>query len=297
MIKPTVLNRRIASSESELWMELATRSEGWRPQEKDKDLVKDFLALGNGICFVTSIDENLIGGTAVYVDKNRLGMALVDVIMAEDFREQSLYALIKSSLPFFRSVSIRDIDAITPVTKNPYPRFPLGIEIPLWTRPALEQIGFKQKMNLLKAVVHRFPEETVKQELKWSQVDDLASIKEFVWDINSLQDLDCSQLWYDLHLASKTNALYTASQGGSMNAIMSFRKRNEEAYVGSFLHNDTISSKTMAQSIVSMSIDSGAVEAFLPLVGVPQRPVLEAMAAEFGCSLDIGDTILMRKLL
>ncbi len=278
-------------------MKLAARSEGWRPQENVQDLVKDFLSFGNGICFVSSIDENLIGGTAVYVDRNRLGMSLVDVVLAKDFREQSLYALVKSSLPFFRSVSIRDIDAVISVTENPYPRFPLGIEIPVWTRPTLERIGFAQKMNLLKAVVPRFPEETVKRELKWSQVDDLASIREFVWDINSLQGLDCSQLWYDLHLASKTNALYAVSQGGSMNAIMSFRKRNEEAYVGSFLYDDTISPKIMAQSIASMSIDSGAGETFLPLVGVPQRPVLEAMATEFGCSLDIWDTILMRKLL
>ena len=139
MDKPVMFNGRLNKDEVDTWLELLNRisESGYR----DRGLARTFLQLEDSITFVSSLEDKIIGGTSIYKDKTRFAMILTSVVVDKQYRESATYQIVKSSLPFFKTVAIRDVDALVAhdIGLNNL-GFPLNLELDAIFKPYLVQI-------------------------------------------------------------------------------------------------------------------------------------------------------------
>ena len=145
MSAPVMFNRRLGKSELDIWLELLeTQTEvGYA----DRSMASRFLEHQDTISFVSSVEDEIIGGTVIHRDRTRLGMILAGAFVKEEYRDTGAYSVIKSSLPFFKTVAIRDIEALVPESDSvDRIGFPGSLELDYWTKDVLGRIGFEIKI-------------------------------------------------------------------------------------------------------------------------------------------------------
>ncbi|MHA1216663.1 MAG: hypothetical protein ACTSPE_12900 [Candidatus Thorarchaeota archaeon] len=198
MTKSMIYNSRLFPPEFGKWLEMCSHA-GLDTSDEIRECVESFGELADAMLYLTTLDGEAVGGTAVYRDRRRLGLALVSVVMSEEHRERLLRSMIKSSLPFFRTSSIRDVDALVAADDQLRLPFPYDFVLPPWTREPLTSLGFVSTNRMLYS---EFPGVFYTEgDISLQQVRDPEEVRAFLWAQRNTTSVDASHIWLALDLA------------------------------------------------------------------------------------------------
>lgn len=264
----------------------------------DRRLATIFLNLQETISFVSSINDEIIGGTIIYRDRTRLGMILASVSVRNEFRETSAYSVIKSSLPFFKTVAIRDVEALIPEDHSEERLgFPGSLELDYWSKDVLRRIGFEHKDTLF-AYTIEIPDYVQKEraENQWDTNPVLEKAKNLIWDSCKTAGLTNSYLWTAFDFAINQEILRTISFNDSIKLVTSIFKVDTTAIIGLIISDeDFIESGLVPRRIAQLVKEKNTEKLVLPLIGKGQNDLIKAIADELGGSLKKRSMTLMCK--
>ncbi|RLI55658.1 MAG: hypothetical protein DRP09_08970 [Candidatus Thorarchaeota archaeon] len=290
-----MFNRRLQSSEADLWLDLYEKSTERSLQ--NRDAARTYLNSPNAVTYVTMLDNTPIGGTCVMRDPTRLAMLLSAVAIDREHRDRLTYSLVKSSLPFFRTVAIRDVDALVCKEGHPSLGFPYGIEQEPWIHDVLLRAGFKDEQELTYAQVDLDESRQRGVGLSLKPLSHLEPGRELVWEVGRKTGLANSATWTSLHFAQDLGKLYAVTSGEHIIMLTSMHLLGSKMIVGPVVHDSrNVPVESAAAAILGDAADRGADEVVLTMVGEGQRDLLDAFRDLTG-SMDTREVVLMRKLL
>jgi hypothetical protein len=267
-----MFNGRLNKNESDVWLDLQEETSG--SKLSDRVLAKKFLDLPESISFVSSVDKNIIGGTTIYRDRTRLSMVLVSVVVNEVYRDSATYQIIKASLPFFKTVAIRDVDVLISSDGSADAiGFPLSFEVPSWTYDVIKRIGFDE---VAKIGQYSFDitEEGVNQ-FQWDERPNHDGAKELIWDQSKPMGLTTSLVWAARDFAAAHNNLVTIEVNEKVVAVAGLWFSGETLTVSPLVTDPEILEWVdIVELISSEGTRRGAKEINLPLMGEGQSTLI-----------------------
>ncbi len=294
MSTPLIFNRRVGVNELDMLLDL------FESIEIDRMQSAKFLRLENSIAFISSVQDEIIGGIIVYRDRLRLGMALAATAIKKEYRQLSSYTIIKSSLPFFRTVAIRDVDAIvSDIPDIDALRFPYSFHLPKWTKQFLEKNGFSEECKIYSCKLEFEPENLRKDtEFNIDPVANLEGAKSLIWDTGKTTGLTNSIIWMSLDFASQLQILRTVSENDSTQLAYSLITNGNKTNVGFIVSSDEfLLTKRTSAILASDIVKTQMRDVRFPLVGAGQVELLKTIAEEVGGSLKSSSITLMRRRL
>ena len=298
MTAPIMFNRRLSKSELDTWIHLVESQTDIGCL--NREMASNFLKLQETLSFVSSVDNEVIGGTAIYRDRTRLAMILASVAVKKEFRETAAYNIIKSSLPFFRTVAIRDIEALIPDDSSEERlAFPGSLELDQWTKSVLERIGFEEQDKLFSYSLTIEKENPQKNEKNmWDSHTDITNAKKLIWDSSKTAGMTNSHIWTAFDFAVNQDTLRTVSLEDSMKLVTSIYYSGEAAIMGLIISDDDFSEDGRASRMIAELVRNSKAETLiLPLIGNEQNNLIAEVADELGGSLKRRSMTLMRKRL
>ncbi|TFF95827.1 hypothetical protein EU546_02575 [Candidatus Thorarchaeota archaeon] len=216
--RDTVFNKRIGRSDIDSWIDIPECFSG-QQRATDREGLMNLLDISDDImCYMTTLNQRPIGGTMLFRDRYRLGMGLIGVRMLKGHTDALLPSTIKASLPFFRTASIRDVDAIVSDESNPRLPFPHDLYLSGALRQVLNDIGFEQVQDVFSARFHDITvSDAPKPRMRRSELTE--EVREFVWKNVGETMIDCSHTWLSL-LRSSLNGCLCAISPGEILAIL-----------------------------------------------------------------------------
>ena len=294
MKSSTLFTRRIPRSELGTWLSLAGRE---LPEQID--YAESFIALPDSIYFLASIGGELIGGTAIYRDRARYAMALVDVVLHPDHRNGAELQLLKSSLPFFRTVVIREVDVLLNSDDfEEYLLYPMATGIASSFRNTLEALGFHEIAKIYRCSIDTCTEISIPNALPEDVTPNRKGAMDLFWKQTKLSKLDCSQVTLALEVAAKRGALKTWTTDANTILAIGIDCPQDRALVWPLLAaSDVIDDSSVAREIAAQVIPLNPVSIELPLVGLGQLGIMNELAKLVGGQLETREATLMRKKL
>ncbi|MCK5240461.1 MAG: hypothetical protein KAR33_12970 [Candidatus Thorarchaeota archaeon] len=288
-------SRRLTSKELDLWIQLG-KEDGFKSSydSDDKETARAFLNLENSMFFISYLGDDAIGGSSIFKDSTRNAMALLSIRIHSDYREQVTSHIVKSSLPFFRTVAIREVDAIlSEKGDESHLPFPLQNELPFWTSKALDENGFTKSAEISQ-ITFNVPESKMKHDIMWDNSPaPYENVRKLFWSIDEDSRPDYSHLWLEMNLGRATNNLFTSSKNDECEVSFALQTFQDRALMQSLLYqqNTNISdiSRAVIESCQKKKLDSltlnaiadkysGMVDEFVSLCGEPvQRRKLALM--------------------
>ncbi len=297
MNAPVMFNRRLREQEIDEWLNLV--EDFTETSCIERNLAYSYLQLPEAIAFVSSIDEEIIGATAIYRDRTRLGMVLSAAAIKKKYRETSAYHIIKTSLPFMKTVAIRDIDAV--VSDTPLASglgFPASLRLDSWMRGILEKIGFVQVNKILSYTLEREDGTThISNDREWDTEPNLEGARQLIWSMSKAEGLATSIIWNALDFAMSRGVLKTYSVSGSTRIAVSIEHIGQVSLLGLLMIDSEYPVDDAVRQIVSELDREQKPRFHLPLIGENQRALVETLSEEIGGSLKEQSMTLMRKYL
>ncbi|MHA2025338.1 MAG: hypothetical protein ACW98U_05495 [Candidatus Thorarchaeota archaeon] len=290
MSKPMMFNGRLNKNESDIWLDLLQETS----ELGIRSLGMKFLQLPESISFVSSVDQKIIGGTTIYRDRTRLSMVLVSVAVKETFRESATYQIIKASLPFFKTVAIRDVDVLVSTDKSPDPLgFPLSLEVESWTYDAIERAGFTE---VAKIGQYNF---NIKQgnysPLKWDSNPQKERAKELIWDQGKSSGLTTSLVWVARDFAATYGNLMTYTVNDKVAVVAGLWSAGDSLVVTLIVSDqDILDWSQVAEAIAAECTNLGRERIQFPLIGIGQTGLIEELKKR-SISSSSRELSLMRK--
>lgn len=296
MTTPVMFNRRLSKSELDIWIDLLENKTDFG--YITKNLATNFLAHEDTMCFISSVQDEIMGGTVIFRDRTRLGMVLAAVAVNNDFREKGAYNVIKSSLPFFKTVAIRDVEVLIP--DDPLVDrvgFPGSLELDYWTKDVLERIGFENKGTLYSyELSFQEGEETTQIDYVWDSSTDLEKIKNLIWDSSKSAGLTNSFIWTAVEFARNQGTLRTVTIEDSMKLVFNLKILDDSAIIDFLVSDDVFRKSGVVAQLIARAINESQVDSILfPLVGTGQTELIEGIANLLGGSLKRRSMTLMCK--
>lgn len=292
-----MFNRRLRKNEISDWLNLIEQFT--ESGCADRNLAHSYLQLPEAIAFVSSINEEIIGGTAICRDKTRLGMVLSSAAINRKYRETSAYHIIKTSLPFMKTVAIRDVDAI--VAKAPLRKgmgFPASFGLDSWLEKILEKIGFVPVGKISSYTLERDSNTIrISDETKWDTQPNVQGARQLIWSMCKTEGLATSAIWNALDFAISRGVLKTYSVGGSTRVVASIDHINQASLLGLLMVDSEYSMNDAALQIASELHREHRPMIHFPLIGENQHPLVEMLSDQLGGSLKEQTMTLMRKYL
>jgi N-acetylglutamate synthase-like GNAT family acetyltransferase len=276
MDKPVMFNGRLTKDEVDTWLELLNRT--GESGYKDRGLARSFLQLEDSITFVSSLEDKIIGGTSIYKDKTRLAMVLTSVVVDKQYRESATYQIVKSSLPFFKTVAIRDVDALVAhdIGLNNL-GFPLSLELDPWVEEVIKRMGFEE-VGILEHCNFEIIKKPEKNPLEWSRNRNPNQIKEHIWDQSKALGLTNSFVWTAYDFAYWSNRLWVVVIENQMNAVAGFWQLADTLCISPFIFDSEILSwEQVAKSLVAEARQRHMTRIDLPLIGDGQKELIRAL--------------------
>lgn len=276
MERSVMFNGRLNKDEVDIWLDLLKNTS--ESSYKDRDLAKAFLMLQESMMFVSSLKNKTIGGTSIFKDKTRLAMVLTSVVVDKEFRESTAYQIIKSSLPFFKTVAIRDVDALvsSECSENSL-GFPLSLELDPWVADILKRIGF-EKVGILEHCSFEIDDIIKESSMQWGKGVNNEEIRELIWDQSKSMGLINSIVWLARDFAASNNCLVTVSVEGETAAVAGFWKMSNALCVSPLVTDPVkLNWEQVAESLVAEAVKSDAKLIELPLVGEGQKDLIRAL--------------------
>ena len=276
MDRPVMFNGRLNKDEVDTWLNLL--NENSESSYKDRGLAKAFLLLPESITFVSSLENKIIGGTSIYKDRTRLAMVLASVAVNKEFRESATYQIINSSLPFFKTVAIRDVDALVSLngSKNRL-GFPLSLELDPWITDIIKRIGFAEvgKLEYCSFVID---EEVKENPIEWNKEINTDEVRELIWDQSKPMGLTNSLVWLARDFAASRNCLVTNTVEGRTAAVAGFWKLSDALCVSPLVTDPKILNwDLIAESLIAEVVQRSVKHVELPLIGEGQQDLIRAL--------------------
>ncbi|MHA1960545.1 MAG: hypothetical protein ACW99U_09950 [Candidatus Thorarchaeota archaeon] len=284
MSDSTLYSRRLAETEADVWVALVNDvAEAIPGHHIEPDLVDQFLKLEDTICYVSTISGEAVGGVAVFVDKVRRALAIVDVILKPGFRERLLYTLLKSALPFFRTVMIREVDVLLRSSglNNQLP-FPFASALDEWTLPVLDRLDFEESESVFHYTFELSTlDELPRYVLTWDRDYDTAKIVDLFWKVKDDAHLDFSHVLLALGRAGSGESLITASsKTGELLMATSLEMFGKTCIVGpAMIDKDRVEPTAFANDILRRASLQDCSTLEIPIVGEGQMEYIEAISA------------------
>lgn len=294
-MKPsTLFTRRMPKDELGTWLKLAGRA-----MPEQIDYAKSFIALPDSIYFLASIGGELVGGTAIYRDRTRLAVALVDAYLHRDHRDGAELQLLKSSLPFFRTVVIREADVlVNSDDSEEYLPFPTTSEIASSYRGTLEALEFREITRALRCSIEVRVDHNIPSALSWDKIPNRTGARDLYWKQNEPSRLDCSQITLALDVASERESLRTWTANDATSLVMGIERFQDRALVWPMLADvDVMDVSSIAREIAAQAVPLNPVSIELPLVGLGHLDIVRELAKLVDGKLETRETTLMRKKL
>ena len=150
-----VFNSRLFPPDISQWHDMC-REIGIEGLERLRECTDSFGQLEDALMYVATLGDKSVGGTALYRDRTRLGLALATVLIDEEHRDTLLSSMIRSSLPFFRTAAIRQVYALVASDagddeqspSDARPPFPFSFVLPSWYDDVLARLRFHEVEEL-----------------------------------------------------------------------------------------------------------------------------------------------------
>ncbi|MFX1560985.1 MAG: hypothetical protein ACFFBL_10395 [Promethearchaeota archaeon] len=293
MDKSVMFNGRLGKDDVDVWLNLLVENSA--SGFKDRELAKAFLMLEECITFASSLDNKIIGGTSIYRDRTRLAMVLASVAVDKEFRESATYQIIKSSMPFFKTVAIRDVDALVSVSENKnLLGFPLNLELDSWITDILKRIGFSE-VNILDHYTFSIESKIQERTINWAREVNAKEVRELIWDQSKPMGLTNSLVWLARDFAVTRRCLETTVVNGQIAGVAGIWKVGNTLCVSPcIIDPEKLNWKQIAGSFVAKALESGVKYIDLPFVGEGQYDLIRSL--ENTCSvISCRKLSLMRK--
>ena len=295
MSTPVMFNRRLGKSEIDIWLRLLEKEteNGYI----DRTIASQFLKHQDSISFVSSVEDEIIGGTIVHRDRIRLGMILASVSIKEEHRNHGAYNIIKSSLPFFRTVAIRDVEALIPKDKtNERIGFPGSLELDYWTKSILERIGFEDNSRLHYNRINVDEIQETSREVHFDNTTDIEKAKSLIWDFGKTAGLTNSHIWTSFNFAIGQKWLKSVTIKEKMKLVFGFYTIGKIGIVNFAMFEDEYFMNGLAtKAIAEIAREARISQLILPLTGEGQQQFVQSIADELRGSLKSRSVTLMRK--
>ncbi len=214
-----MFNSRLFPPEFGLWHEMCDTL-GVEKSDDIRRCTESFGTMDDVFLYVATLGGVPIGGTALYRDRTLLGLALAAVFVEESRRGDVLRSIIRSSLPFFRTAAIRQVDALVPEETTSAPPFPFSFLLPEWTAPALADLRFSQVDEdiLYGDLTGPFPRP--KSNVDWDESHDINAVRKFLWRRRRDSSVNCSHTWLSADLGAARGRLHTLSIDGDLALVL-----------------------------------------------------------------------------
>jgi hypothetical protein len=270
------------------------------PQKDNREYFEAFTGLSESMLFVSFVGDLPIGVTAIYRDRNRMGMGLVGARILPDYREKATTHIIKSSLPFFRSAAIHSVDVLVNSSdRGTEIPFALNQEIQGWALTSLKEIGFEKHAQMYQhSLGPTSYDKRIKPSITWDPSPNSEGLFNLIWDTRDSTGVNCSQLWLAVDIAKSRGSLSTSSVNGKVGLAMSFETYGKGSVCG-FLFSDgeiyepSIVADEIVQSVVTSEIKSLEFH----LMGEGQSDIIAALSDLCDAKVSSRELSLLRKTL
>ncbi|MFW9963107.1 MAG: hypothetical protein ACFFCX_06075 [Candidatus Sifarchaeia archaeon] len=276
MNKNVMFNGRLAKNEVDTWLDLLSESNP--SSHLNRVLAKAFLQLPESITFVTSIENKIIGGTSIYRDRTRLAMVIASVAVFKEFRESTTYQIVKSSLPFFKTVAIRDVDVLVSLeTGKNNLGFPLSLELDSWVTDIIKRIGFSES-GTLEHYSFGITKKIKEKPVQWMKEDNKEQVRELIWDQSKSMGLVNSFVWLARDFAANRSCLMTVNDEEKVVAVAGFWSLSSALCVTPIMIDpDSISWSQIADSLIAEASERNMNQIELPLIGNGQLELIQEL--------------------
>jgi hypothetical protein len=295
MSSSNLYTRRMSRTELDTWLELTGDV-----SPLDNEFAERFSNLEGSMFFLSSMEDEIVGGTAIFRDRTRLAVALVAVNHKSILKESAQLQLLKSSLPFFRSVTIHHVDAIIDISeKKPDLPFPAGFALKKRMQPMLESLGFT-----LEERIFRYDIEVNRYQSKesgmvtWKKTNNHEAVRELFWRQNKTSGVDSSLVILGWEMASARDLLYTLEDEKGITAAVGLDIINDTALLWPIIADfRLIDINTLAQAILERILRTEALKITFPILGAGQRELAGELSDLCNGNASASETLLLRKQL
>ncbi|MHA1772033.1 MAG: hypothetical protein ACTSYL_04095 [Candidatus Thorarchaeota archaeon] len=263
MTKGMIYNSRLMPPEIDKWFEMCETAGVDLTPALRKD-IKAFALVEDVLFYVTTIEDSLVGGVALFRDRKRLGMAIASVSLSEDFRDRLIRSLIKSSLPFFRTAAIRDVDALVASDGNSLassiPPFPYSFILPTWVRPTLEELDFSPVEKVISGIIQS-PFTAQGEQVIWDTTIDVDAVRGLVWDQRHLTGFDSSCVWLSLAVGLNNGSVKSITIDDELVLVVGYSVWNKILLVRPLVwDSDQVDDSFVAAAIIELARNLGVTE-------------------------------------
>jgi hypothetical protein len=283
----------MSRTELDIWLELTGDV-----SPLDNEFAKRFSNLEGSMFFLSSIEDEIVGGTAIFRDRTRLAVALVAANHKSILKESVQLQLLKSSLPFFRSVTIHHVDAIIDISeKKPNLPFPAGFALKKRMQPMLESLGFALEERVFRYDIevnsNRSKESSM---LTWKKASDHEAVRDLFWRQNRTSGVDSSLVTLGWQMASARDILQTLEDDKGITAAVGLDIINGTALLWPIIADfRLIDINTLAQAIHERILGTEALKITFPILGTGQRDLASELSDLCNGKASASEILLLRK--
>ncbi|MHA1925246.1 MAG: hypothetical protein ACW974_04980 [Candidatus Thorarchaeota archaeon] len=295
MISRNLYTRRMSRAELDIWLELSGNV-----SPPDRELAERFTQLEDSMFFLSSIGDEIVGGTAIFRDKTRLAVALIAAHHRSDLNEATQLQLLKSSLPFFRSVTIHHVDAAvsTSGAEVELP-FPAGFVLNKRFKPMLQSLGFAEEESIVSYFIDISGNQTKEARiLEWKSTDDHESVRDLFWRQNKTTGIDSSFVTLGWQMASAKNLLETLKDDKGITAAVGVDVIGDVAMIWPVIADfRLLDVDKLAQAICGRVQETRATTIAMPILGTGQKELAGIIADLCNGKPSAAEALLLRKQL
>ncbi|MFW9800651.1 MAG: hypothetical protein ACFFD9_09455 [Candidatus Thorarchaeota archaeon] len=295
MRPPTLFTWRMAKSELDTWLSIQGAA-----KHDSIEYAKSLMDLPDGTFFLASIANQVVGGTAIYKDRTRLAVALMAARMLPEFRENAQLQLLRSSIPFFRTVVIHEVDVLVSLEREESPLpFPFNSEVSSSLTPALGSLEFQDVTTALSCTIE-IPTETpaMSDRISWDARSNMEGARDLYWRQIESSRLDCSQVTLALEFGAYRGFLRTLTMGELTILALGFELMEDRVVVWPLLADlEHVNPQEIAHEVLSQASDFEVQRVEIPLLGLGQKDIAETVAVLGEGRLRTREIVLMRKQL
>lgn len=244
-------SRRLTSNELSLWMNLHQDD---MPID-DPVSAQSYMDLEETMFFIAYLGDDVAGASTIFRDTARMSILLSAVRIPERNRSRLTKHIIKTSLPFFKSVSIREADALVnpSLNKDSIP-FALYADLGSWTEEALVENGFGLVGTFIRANYSISESDKFMTSTEWDTVPaSIDSVKGLFWKLSPEEKPDHAQFWLGLHQARDSGTYYSLSGNSNLMISLGAQSWKETLLITSLMYDtSTVAHKRVAEELVSL---------------------------------------------
>jgi hypothetical protein len=287
-----LFSRRLQSDEAKRFVKLlqSTTKHG----TVSDDLALAYLRHPEVVMFQSAVEDKIVGATCITKDKNRMGMVLAAVAVPPENRGTSAFSLLKASLPFFRTVTIRDVDLLVGESSVATLGFPLNQSLDPWTREVLSRIGFSEEQDMLQVEARLQEDVAPSSKVAWDRKANFDGARNLLWEVGRRQGLATSLSWTALDFAAMVGNLLTTSVKGEIGALVGLYDVKDAIVATPVLCDPhVLAPREFVAMLLDLARGEGKQRLVLPLVGPGQDKLLSTL--EKRTTVTTSRATLMRK--